>query len=398
MKNKTKNGNKVLDIISTILVILLFFFGATCLIFSFTGNTIYLFGTRYDVCLTDSMSSKNEKYLDFLENYENQIQPFDLVISKKINEKEELNVGDIVLYKNPYIGTDCHRIVDIVTYIQDEVTFRESTIKSEGNNSFIYLNKIESGISTNQMKFTSVKLCMQSKVSYHNNFNFNVSFISYEPKVKEEYKDGLYNIELSFENKLKSSASLHISHSSYYDYSEDRIVSLYINSNYGEINVLPNELELKDNNTYSQLYNVSKKYEIRGDKAPNSDGYFTKEQIYSKVISTIPKIGYPIRFFSSIWGMILIVGIIVIITLTDFGLSHVKEYDEENNKINFHKEEDNGDILRNDAVNQNLINEQKNSHISKKSPKNDIFYRNYQNIDVKNLPLYVDENGDIRFK
>jgi len=322
-KNTKKNGNKALDIISTIIVILLFLFGATCLIFSFTGNSLYLFGTRFDVCLTDSMSVKNEQNIEFLNDYDDQIQPFDLVVSKKVEKDEDLNIGDIVVYNNPNIGTDCHRVVDIVTYIKDEVTISYAELIHDDN---YYLKLFDTGstIQTNSMHFTTACLKLRSKTSYHNNFDFYISFNSFTPTVSETYIDGYYYIELTIKNNIKSSERLTISHSSYYDYSNDEISELNIDSQYGDIHVLPNELIQTDESTFSRTYNESKKFEIRGDKAPNSDGYFDIKQIHSKVTNIVPKLGYVIRFFSSLRGTILLVGLIGIIVLADFLLSKNK--------------------------------------------------------------------------
>ncbi len=105
--------SKIKNIISNIIVFGLFIIVAVQLVFKFSGHTPYFFGMRYDVVLTDSMSEVNKEYADFLEGHDDQLKPFDYIVSKKINEKTELNIYDIVIYKHPLFGSTVHRIVDI---------------------------------------------------------------------------------------------------------------------------------------------------------------------------------------------------------------------------------------------------------------------------------------------
>ena len=59
---KRSKAWKVWNVISWILILLFLFTVLIELIFKFTGRDVYLFGTRFDVVLTDSMSVKNKKY------------------------------------------------------------------------------------------------------------------------------------------------------------------------------------------------------------------------------------------------------------------------------------------------------------------------------------------------
>ena len=113
---KTKKKHKVINIILDVACVLLFVFSAYCLILKFTNNSIYLFGIRNDVVLTDSMSYKNDdpKVQEFLNGHDDQLQIGYLTFSEKVNENTELNIYDIVIFKNRDTGLETiHRIVDI---------------------------------------------------------------------------------------------------------------------------------------------------------------------------------------------------------------------------------------------------------------------------------------------
>lgn len=116
-ENKTsKKKVKVVNIILNVICVLIFTFAAYELILKFTNNSIYLFGVRSDVVLTNSMSFKNEdpRVQLFLEGHDDQLQRGDLVYSTKVKKDTELNVYDIVLFINKDNNKlTIHRIVDI---------------------------------------------------------------------------------------------------------------------------------------------------------------------------------------------------------------------------------------------------------------------------------------------
>ena len=117
-KNKTKEKNKVKigNIILNTICVLIFAFAAYELILKFTNNSIYLFGVRNDVVLTNSMSYKNEdpRIQSFLEGHDDQLQVGDLVQSTKVKKDTELKVYDIVLFINKDNNKlTIHRIVEI---------------------------------------------------------------------------------------------------------------------------------------------------------------------------------------------------------------------------------------------------------------------------------------------
>lgn len=116
MKEKKKRSFKISNIILNAICILIFAFVAYELVIKFTNNSIYLFGVRSDVVLSDSMSYKNKEpeIQTFLEGHDDQLQVGDLVYSEKVTEKTELNVYDIVIFKNKDSDlVTIHRIVEI---------------------------------------------------------------------------------------------------------------------------------------------------------------------------------------------------------------------------------------------------------------------------------------------
>lgn len=111
-KKKIRISNIILDTIA----ILVFVFAAYELLVKFTNNSIYLFGVRSDVVLSDSMSYVNEdpRVQSFLEGHNDQLQKGDLVYSTKVTAKTELNVYDIVVFTNKDNNKQTiHRIVQI---------------------------------------------------------------------------------------------------------------------------------------------------------------------------------------------------------------------------------------------------------------------------------------------
>ena len=126
-----KKKHKIGGIISTIACILIFLFVGYELAVKFSHNSIYLFGVRSDVVLTDSMSYKNEdpEVQSFLQGRNDQLQVGDLTYSVKIDEKTELNVYDKVMFIHPDTGKmTTHRIVAIDhTYAEPRYVIRADT-------------------------------------------------------------------------------------------------------------------------------------------------------------------------------------------------------------------------------------------------------------------------------
>lgn len=110
---------KTWDVISVILIVLLFGFISLELVQKFRHEPIYWFGYRTDVVLTDSMSEVAPEHADFLAGHDDRIQKNDLVQSKKIDDQTELNLYDIVMVPSSVYGTVVHRIVKVETRYPD---------------------------------------------------------------------------------------------------------------------------------------------------------------------------------------------------------------------------------------------------------------------------------------
>ena len=114
--NNPKKKIRISSIILNTIAILIFVFATYELIVKFTNNSIYLFGVRSDVVLSDSMSCVNEdpRVQSFLEGHNDQLQKGDLIYSTKVTDKTELNIYDIVIFANRDNNKQTiHRIVQI---------------------------------------------------------------------------------------------------------------------------------------------------------------------------------------------------------------------------------------------------------------------------------------------
>lgn len=306
---KVRNIRKKIGTIASFaLPIFLFFIVLLEMVFRFTGTSFYFFDTRYDVVLTDSMSEKNENHLDFLAGHDDQIQAFDLVVSKKIKKDTELNVYDIVLFDNPDIGTDMHRIVDIdevgeeavLSNLSKETLYGEDVIAFDIGSSIVW---------DDAFIFNEFTLVTLSSSPYNDDFYFNINHSSITPMVRISLEGDHYRNTISFKRDSSSPASFSITKKSYS--MENKILSLDIDDQNGAIHLDASSL-LKNESEQSIVYNPVQKYQIRGDKAKTDDGWFNREELISKVVRVHSKLGYAARFLGSFYGAILMVGLAII--------------------------------------------------------------------------------------
>ncbi len=114
---KDKKKARAFDIITIVISSLLFLFIAYEIAIKISGNSLYLFGIRSDIVVSDSMSYKNEDedVQSFLEGHDDQFSKGDVIYSVKIDENTALNIYDCVMFSNPDNGKlTTHRIVNIV--------------------------------------------------------------------------------------------------------------------------------------------------------------------------------------------------------------------------------------------------------------------------------------------
>lgn len=282
----------------------------------FTGNQVYLFGNRYDVVLTDSMSEKNENHLDFLEGT-SQIQAFDLVGSSKITDDTELKVKDIVLFTNPDLNnkTDMHRIVNIIEK-GDQVNFLNVNLKDYDNKKGIEFIDYGSCISTSSLNIKKFSITFLSDKPYNSNFLLNVgtSYVEATTYTSQILESGIYEHKMIYERSTTYPVKL-VVRSANISFTSI-LTNLDIECDADRyVNVKATDYIPTEEKSNSKLYNVYYLYETRGDKAKDSDGIFERSALISKVHTVIPKLGYVVRFLTSIPGMILIIGLALIITI-----------------------------------------------------------------------------------
>ena len=324
-KNKKK---LIINIILYVISGLLLSLTITGIIIRLSSNgSLYIFDNRIDVVLTDSMSSKNEKYIDFLKGHDNQIQPFDLVVSRKVHSERELEVYDIVLFNNPGIGVDTHRIVAKDLISKDTLTSvnaRYATL--DGHDGVCLYEKTSSIISSAVVlkEMTIVTYFQGDNVDNHFYFSTKMSPLVPEVTSVREEKGILTTYKFKVDNK--TAGYVVIDHQNEYDYSKEIIVSCDIVTQSGNETLnLNKEYTVAKGSDLVGSFNRVFEYETRGDKSNTSDGKFRIESIISEVTVIVPKLGYVVRYLTSVWGIVMFTSIGVIIIVFDIISSRMRK-------------------------------------------------------------------------
>lgn len=304
---------KFLNVLSYVGIFVFFGFALVCAIFKFQGAKFNFFGSRYDVVLTNSMSEKSEKYKDFLEGHDDQFQAFDLVKSKPIEKAEDLKVYDVVIYNDRQIGTNMHRIVGIEEHGHDEVNYIGAFSNKLSEYDGIGLSNVESKIETSDLSFKILEMTVYSELGSDKHYNFSIINTALECEVSSVDAGNGKLVTYKVSKESAAPGKLTISHSDFFDYSKETIVSLKIDAASGSIDSKKADATF-DGDKATAIYNVDYRFEIRGDKANDSDGYYSFNEIEAKVVSNSPKMGYFIRFLNSIWGglMFILLGAIIL--------------------------------------------------------------------------------------
>ena len=322
---KSKKG-KIIDIVSWVVVLILFGTSLFLLLTRKADGTVQVFGNRFDVVLTTSMASKNPEHEEFL-NGTSQIQKMDVVRSKLVNINTELNVYDVVVYKDRRIGTNMHRIVDKKVDTQDEVYLQEATINEDGS---ILLSTHNAAIYTNTFVFASATFEIYSESdTFSDGYYFAINNVVTTYSLTSEQVGSLYCYKVTINNPYKYSSKLTMVHSKAFAYESEQIRRLNFDAAKGYISLNGNNFTLKETDLYECISNKSYLYEIRGDAAKTEDGWYEISEIYSCVDQVIPKAGYVVRYLTSIPGIIMLVGIGLVIVVADFLFEYV---DKKKNK------------------------------------------------------------------
>ena len=307
--------------LSPFIAVSLFLIIGFSLYYRFTNNYFYFFGNRGDAVLSQSMSYKNEKYLDFLAGHDDQIQKGDLVLSSKVNESTSLDVYDIVIFNNPYIGTDMHRIVE-KDYDGQKFSFSSMNLGTFHDHDVFYATDPSFMIKlSNNYLFKSFEAVIYTAEPFDKSeLYFNTNVIDVDVTVTSEQIDDYYKNIITYEKENISMSPFSITRKSYEYNSYFESVRLY--GGYDECLITPDIMTGEEEQNY--IFHAVEKYKIRGDAADTDDGWFYRKDIYSKVYNVVPKVGYFIRFISSPYGVIMIVGLALIPLVYSFVLDRRK--------------------------------------------------------------------------
>lgn len=313
-KQTISKSKKVWNIISYILVFVFFLLALICAIFKFQGASFTIFGNRYDVVLTNSMSEKNPKYEEFLKGHDDQFKAFDLAVSKPISSPDDLHVYDVVIYNDRDVGTNMHRIVGIEENGVDIITYHTGEIKTISSIEGIAILGRYDMIETTDISFKEMTMTVYTETNNtdsHYNFSVLNNALSPSITIADQGKGKL--ITYTIKKDSGAPGKLHINHSITFDTSKEIITSLNIKATTGNIESNSNNVSPSNGDLQGQ-YNKSYRYEIRGDKAEYSDGFYSYKELQAKVTGNIPGMGYMIRFLNSIWGgiMFLLLGFLII--------------------------------------------------------------------------------------
>ena len=305
---KTRNIIKEIMLDSLLVSILLVI--ALGIFYKFNNKAFYFYNTRYDVVLTDSMSKKNEKYEEFLEGHD-QIQAFDFVVSEKVTENTKLDVYDVVVFYNDRLkADDMHRIVDIKD-VGDGFDFKKLQPETfHSHDTFVFKEVISDIFTKGTVSYRYIEAVLYTEEPYNGGeYYFNVDDVEVPVSIESELVGDIYKNTVTYDKKDSTSAFFSVTKKNY-DFTA-HFESIRIYDENKECKITSSILNGNDYQTY--LFNIGQRYMIRGDKANTDDGWFEKYQIKTKVNLVIPKLGYGIRFLSSPWGVLLVVGLIALI-------------------------------------------------------------------------------------
>lgn len=277
--------------------------------YKFAKKPFYFYNQRYDVVLTDSMSSKNEKYEDFLKDTK-QIQAFDFVISNKINDSTKLNVFDVVIFDNPDIGIDMHRIVE-VDRVGDTFQFNNLAEEKIGDlATFKFVSPSSSIVLVDTFIYTDFEAVAYTKEAFdENEYYFNVGQVSVTPTITSSLEEnGYFKNIICYHRNSASPTSFSITKRSY----EYKAHFYSVKLTGGNNDVFIDQKVVKEANGDNYVFNVNERYLIRGDKSNTDDGWYERQQLQAKVVMTIPKAGYIMRFLSTPYGTLMIIGLMFI--------------------------------------------------------------------------------------
>ena len=315
MNSRTK---KIFANIAFYLVLaIIYSFAIFAVVTKFTNGTIYLFNSRTDVVLTDSMSVRNENHAEYLSDT-TQIQPFDMVVSQKITDETELKEKDCVLFHSPNYHNELvvHRIVHVYEEgIQFKVT--DATKTTFNNEDVFKLNTAESEVMMGTLDYSKISI-----TAYTSSISTSYLVLSQGKNPVEtvvettSISEGIYQHTISYSRTSTAPFKTFITKGSDIDVYISSIA--YEAESTGTLTFNASELNLDESNNYKKLFNAYYLYEIRADKSNSSDGIFERDKLVAKVTNVIPKMGHVVHFIQSLPGIIMLVGLTILITVASF--------------------------------------------------------------------------------
>lgn len=281
------------------------------------------------------MSEKNEKYKDFLEGHDDQIQKMDVVRSTPVSKETTLNVYDVVIFTDRYNRTNMHRIVDKEIKSSDELYLGNVNIDNEGLIEFIDNG---SYFSTSSISYPSIEITFISDkdtFSYDFLFSYGGGYDNFDRSVVTTLVEGRYEHLVTLTKNTTRPVIMTVLHKGSNPI-EEKISLIKIASSKGEVVVNGKSFTLAGDE-YQSIHNVIYQYLTRGDKAPNDDGeWLVIDSIHAKVNKIIPKAGYIVSYLTSIPGIIMLVGLGLIIVAADVGLEYFNKKEASKNNINIY--------------------------------------------------------------
>ena len=330
---RTKKKRLIINIIFYAFIALSYGFVIFVIVTKFNGGIIYLFGNRFDIVLTDSMSEKNQEYIDFLEGT-TQIQVNDVVVSSKINDDTELFVKDVVLFKNRELHdeTVMHRIVNITTE-GNRFTINGATLKEYQSIKGIDLLASSSSITLVVLDITDIELEVVSEKEYNNYYAFDVSGQYVTTTVTSTKYDNYYLSNVKYTKEGTRPIHSQIFKTNRRDINYVTKVT-YTRSTGEKLIFEANEFDETSEGEYVKLFNAYNLYEIRADKSNTSDGIYTKDKLISRVFVVIPQAGLFVRYITSVPGIIMIVGIALLVTGGSYVYNKLEDKKRKQNELN----------------------------------------------------------------
>ena len=330
VKKFFSHRKKVGKILGYSLVGFVFALVAIGMAYKLAKKPFYFYNSRADVVLTDSMSVRNEKYKDFLKDTK-QIQAFDFVVSEKITSKTKLKVYDVVIFDNPDIGIDMHRIVEI-DRVGDTFKFNNLEQTKIGSlDTFKYVSPSSSVELKDAYIYTDFEVISYTQNTFdEDEYYFNVGVESVKPTITSELgTNGYYKNTIKYHRDSSAPAKFSITKKSYDFNSFFESIKLYGG---GSGDILINADTVKQAVDGEYVFNVNERYLIRGDKANTDDGWYQRKQLQAKVVNVVPKVGYVVRFLSTPYGAIMIIGLMFIPIAYWLFFEKKKEKESENNE------------------------------------------------------------------